>query len=60
MVGMLSPLALVSKRWQLFVGIPMVIGILTIGMPHINALKVMADARLMQVTTDTSDKLIAV
>jgi hypothetical protein len=60
MVGMTSPIALAPKRWQLLVGAPIVIGVLTVSLPYFKELKVMADARFIQATTDASDKLIAI
>jgi hypothetical protein len=57
MVGMLSPVALIPKKWQLLASIPLIIGVLTFGMPHLNELKGMADAHLEQ-TKGVSVRLI--
>jgi low affinity Fe/Cu permease len=43
MFGLLAPVMLFPKRWQLFVAIPVGIAILTLTMPYINDLKERAD-----------------
>ena len=39
MAGLIAPIALLSKRWQMIIAIPAALVIMTLGMPYLNYLK---------------------